>query len=248
MAVLITRPDERGKQLVEMLHKAGIPAIHLPLFSIESGSELNDLPNKLNQLKNGDYVFAVSKNAVDYAAQTLRNAGFHWRNDLHYFTVGMRTAEYFSSQTEQVVYYPCVSENSEGLLDLPAMQTLNDKQILILRGNGGRELFSEQAEKRGATIDTAECYRRVPIAYNNVEQTSICKRAGVQTVVATSMEILLYLMDFVPENEHNWLKSCRLITVSRRIARFAVKSGWTNVVVSPRADNQSLLQTLLQSH
>ncbi|EJS86411.1 HemX, partial [Pasteurella multocida subsp. multocida str. Anand1_buffalo] len=72
MAVLVTRPDVRGAQLTEMLIQAGIFAIHLPLFTIETGRELNDLPNKLSQLKAGDYVFAVSKHAVQYAVDTLK--------------------------------------------------------------------------------------------------------------------------------------------------------------------------------
>ncbi len=248
MAVLITRPDERGEQLTEMLNKAGIAAIHLPLFAIEPGTELNDLPNKVNQLKSGDYIFAVSKHAVDYATATLKYTGFHWRNDLHYFTVGQRTATYFAGQSEQCIAYPYRQENSEGLLALPAMQQLHEKTVLILRGNGGREFFAQQASARGAEVIQMECYRRIPIIYNNAEQTSLCKRAGVNTIVATSMEILTALMDFVPENEHNWLTDCRLITVSRRIGRFAEQSGWQKVIISPRADNQTLLHTLLQSN
>lgn len=247
MAVLVTRPDERGGQLVNMLNKAGIVAIHLPLFSIEPGREINELPNKYKQLKSGDYIFAVSKNAVNYAVQTLKNTGSHWRSDLNYFTVGQRTAEYFASQTGQVILYPWQQENSEGVLSLPAMQKLNDKRILILRGNGGRELFPHKAHERGAEVDIVECYQRVPVNYNNEEQSSVCKRAGVNTIIVTSVEILTYLMDFVPKTDHNWLKNCRLITISRRIKQFALHFGWKNIVISPRADNQSLLQTLLQS-
>ena len=101
------------------------------------------------------------------------------------------------------------------------MQNLQGKTVLILRGNGGRELFSEQAQKRGANVDIVECYRREPIVYNSAEQTSLCKRAGIQTIVVTSAEILTQLVDFVPQNEHNWLKSCQLITVSERISHLA---------------------------
>ena len=56
MAVLVTRPDERGKALVDQLNQAGVVALHLPLLSIEAGAELAQLPTKLNQLKSGDYV------------------------------------------------------------------------------------------------------------------------------------------------------------------------------------------------
>ena len=246
MAVLVTRPDERGQQLVDMLAKVGVVAIHLPLFNIEAGAELNGLPNKFAQLKVGDYVFAVSKSAVDFADKALKNTGFVWRDDLQYFTVGQGTAQHFAMITTLAVHYPTTQENSEGVLQLAAMQNLQGKTILILRGNGGRELLSEQAQQRGANVEIVECYRRESIVYNSTEQTSLCKRAGVQTIVATSAEILTQLVDFVPQNEHNWLKSCQLITVSERISHLAQALGWQNVIVSPRADNQTLLQTLLQ--
>ena len=32
MAVLVTRPDERGKALVDQLNQAGVVALHLPCF------------------------------------------------------------------------------------------------------------------------------------------------------------------------------------------------------------------------
>ena len=117
MAVLVTRPDERGKALVDQLNQAGMVALHLPLLSIEAGAELAQLPTKLNQLKSGDYVFLVSKSAVDFADKTLKDIGFSWRQDLQYFTVGHRTAQYFSCQTECTVRYPITSENTEGVLN-----------------------------------------------------------------------------------------------------------------------------------
>lgn len=247
MAVLITRPDERGRQLQEMLNKAGIATIHLPFFSITPGRELNELPNKINSLKSGDYVVVVSKSVVQFANQTLTDTGFRWRSDLRYFAVGQGSAECFSSECEQPMAYPYGEENSEGLLKLPPMQAaqLAGKTVLLLRGNSGRELFSEQVKARGATLDVIECYQREPISYNNEEQADLCKRAGIGTVVVTSVEILTALMDFIPKSEHNWIKSCQLITVSRRIANLATWYGFEKIVIAPRADNAALLQTVL---
>ncbi|OOF38350.1 uroporphyrinogen-III synthase [Rodentibacter mrazii] len=244
MAILVTRPDERGKQLTDLLNQAGRVALHLPLFTFESGKELESLPGKLNRLKSGSYVFLVSKSAVDFSVKTLKEIGFHWREDLQYFTVGQRTAQHFSCQSERPIHYPIEQENSEALLALPQMQQLNGKQVLILRGNSGREYFIEQAEKRGATVEIVECYRREPIIYNSDEQSSI-KRSGVDTLVVTSLEILHALIEFLPENEQDWLKNCKLVTVSSRIADVAKSQGWQTVILSPKADNQSLLKTLL---
>ena len=248
MAVLVTRPDERGRQLVEMLSQSGVAALHLPLFTLEEGYELVNLPTRLNQLNAGDYVFLVSKSAVDFADKILKKTNNIWRKDLHFFTVGERTAQYFSCQSERNVRYPIRSESSEGLLELPEMQFLQGKQILILRANNGRDFFRKQAELRGALVSYLECYRREPLLYDAEEKINSCKRLGVNTIVATSLDIVQSLLTFVPENDQAWLKQCTLITISQRIANFTKEAGWANVVISPKADNTSLLNTLLKTH
>lgn len=250
MAVLVTRPDEKGVALTEMLNKAGIAAIHLPFFTLTAGRELNQLPSQISQLKAGDYIFAVSPAAIRYAAESLQAVGFHWRKDLRYFAVGQSSAELFASQSEQAVIYPYGQENSEGLLKLPAMQDLTGKKVLILRGNGGRELFPTQAQALGAQVEILECYQRQAISYDNQLQTSICKRAGINQILVTSNEILTTLVNFVPEQERDWLFQCRLICVSQRIVKNAQQFGWQaqNLIIAPRADNQTLLQTVLSNN
>ena len=81
MNILVTRPDERGQELVDLLQQQQIFAIHQPLFTIESGRELPLLPSLFSQLNEGDYIFAVSKNAVDFAHQTMTQTGFKFRSD-----------------------------------------------------------------------------------------------------------------------------------------------------------------------
>ena len=247
MNVLVTRPNVRGQQLVEMLAQHHIFAIHQPLFQMEAGRELPALPSALTRLNAGDYVFAVSKNAIDFAHNTLVQTGFSWRSDLKYFAVGQGSANYFSAQIEQNIIYPIQSEDSESLLALPEMQQLTDKNILILRADSGRELFSEQAQKRGAQVQTLECYQRIPVDVDLKEQISLCKRAGIDVVVATSGEILTALVSNTAEEDKAWLLSCKLIVVSQRLARIAVKLGWrlADIQISNKADNNSLLQTLL---
>lgn len=248
MNVLITRPDERGQQLLEMLAEQQIFAIHQPLFRVEAGHDLPQLPSVLSNLGTGDYVFAVSKNAIDFAHQTLTETGFNWRSDLCYFAVGQRSASYFASQTEQAVRYPLQSENSEGLIELPEMQQVAGKNVVILRANSGRELFAQTMAERGATIKVLECYQRLPLSDNIPEKISLAKRAGIDTIVLTSCEILTALLENTQETEREWLFHCQLVVVSQRIAKAAEKLGWqsANVIIAEKADNQTLLQTILK--
>lgn len=247
MNVLVTRPDSRGQELVDMLNEKQIFAVHQPLFTIEAGKELPLLPSVFSRLKSGDYVFAVSPNAIDYASKTLVNTGFHFRIDLKYFAVGQRTAKYFTEKSEQAVIYPIESENSEGVLELPDMQMLQGKTLLILRANSGRELLAEKAAQRGANVQYLECYRREPVAEDLPEKLSLCKRLGVDTIVVTSSEILTSLYEQTKENHREWLFECDLVVVSNRIAKIAKQMGWQadKIVLSDKADNVSLMNTLL---
>lgn len=247
MGVLVARPAQQGAMLVDMLNKAGIASLHFPFFDIQACEQLNTLPHKLAQMKKQDYVVVVSRNAVDYAHQSLLSTGFAWRNDLHYFSVGQSSAERFCELTGFTVTYPYAQQNSEGLLALIAMQTDNlvGKQVLLLRGNEGRKLFPEQIQQRGAQLEIVQCYQRQPIAYKNLEQVSMWKRAGINALVVTSGEMLNTLLQFVPLEEQGWLKGCRLITISQRIALLARQQGWQHILVSERPNNRALFSTLI---
>ena len=59
MNVLVTRPDARGQELVELLNQQQIFALHQPLFTLEAGRELPILPSLFSQLNAGDYVFVI---------------------------------------------------------------------------------------------------------------------------------------------------------------------------------------------
>lgn len=246
MNVLVTRPGERGKELADMLNERQIFAVHQSLFTIKTGEELPQLPSVISRLKSGDYVFIVSSNAVDYAVETLINTGFHFRSDLKYFAVGQRTAKYFTEKAEQPVVYPIESENSEGVLELPEMQDLSDKTVLILRANSGRELLAEQAVLRGATVQYLECYRREPVEEDISEKINLYKRLGVDTIVVTSSETLKSLYEQASE-DCEWLFGCNLVVVGKRIAEISGQMGWQSdkIVISDKADNLSLMNTLL---
>lgn len=245
MNVLITRPDERGLQLANALAEKGIFAIHQPLFTIEKGRELATLPSIFSRLSGRDYVFAVSRSAVDFAADTLKETGFSWRSDLSYFAVGQGTANYFCAAIEQAVHYPIQSENSEGLLLLPEMQQVDGKNIVILRADSGREFFSEQMRSRGAIIQTVECYQRI-MSNQLGEQLSLAKRSGIDTIIATSGEILSVLLEQTVEEDKVWLFECRVVVIGQRMAELAKGLGWKAelVYVSEKADNNSLLEFL----
>ncbi len=245
MKVLVTRPDESGAELVAMLQQSQIEAVAYSPIEFIQGRELSELPKQLFALNKGDYVLCVSKNAVKFADQILKEKGVRWRNDVRYFAIGRATANYLASVCEKAVKYPSIFANSETFLALPEMQHLEGKNLLILRADIGRELISKTAALRGANVLPFECYKKM--VKNDInKKMSFFKQARIDTIVISSCDILTMLFENTALKDKEWLMQCRLIVVSRRIAELAIYLGYNkkNIIVSTQVNNSSLLTAL----
>lgn len=244
MTVLITRPAPAGQALVEMLRQQNIGAYYTPLISFAPGNELNRLADELAQLDDGDLLFAVSKNAVEYANRQLALQHTSWPENIRYFAIGKTTAQVLEQVSHRPVIYPQGREISEHLIKLSELQNVSGKKVLILRGNGGRELLAESLRSRGATVTFCECYQRQPVAYDGIAICEEWQKNQVNTLLITSNEMLYQLYHLVPENQRLWLTECRLVVVSERIAECASQMGWREIHIADNADNAALLNAL----
>src|SRR3990167_7545431 len=75
-------------------------------------------------------------------------------------TVGQGSAKALHELGIAEVIAPAEHFDSEGLLALPELQNVAGWRVLILRGDGGRELLGDTLRARGATVEYAACYRR----------------------------------------------------------------------------------------
>ncbi|MDR0217743.1 MAG: uroporphyrinogen-III synthase [Enterobacteriaceae bacterium] len=260
MTILITRPAPAGEELVNRLSAIGQVAFSAPLIAIYPGTDLPLLSQKLQRLSAGDAVFLLSKNAVHYANEQLVQEGLTWPDNLSYYGIGKSTSLLFQQQTGKNILWPEQGETSEELLQLPSLQKMAHKKILLLRGNGGREMIAASLTARGGKIAYCECYSRQPVKYHSSEFTRHWQQCGIKTLVVTSGEMLQLLYNLVtgsdrPENRateddnngidnKTWLLGCRLIVVSERLANIARKLGWEDIKVAKSADNDALMQAL----
>jgi uroporphyrinogen-III synthase len=107
--------------------------------------------------------------------------------------------------------------DSESLLALPALQRAGGKQVLIVRGEGGRALLGETLTQRGAEVVYAEVYRR---AAPDTDARALLSdwRQSLGFVTATSDEVLVNLLAMVPMSAHRWLRALPLAVLSERNA------------------------------
>ncbi|MCL9777525.1 uroporphyrinogen-III synthase [Vibrio methylphosphonaticus] len=239
MKVLVTRPGTQGVELCELIKKVGGTALHHPLIDI---IPCKPNGNFIHQIQNADIIIAVSQHAVINAHHTLLESGSTWPANRIYLGVGQKTAHELSNTCKQNVHYPTTSD-SENLLKLPELMDISGKTIIILRGNGGRELIHQQLTHRGAKVRYLEVYQRqfIPISSNDLDKW---QSLTLETIIVTSGEQLDYLIAQTPEPARAWLTQLTLLVPSERIAKFAKMHEFRNVITTKGASNSTILAAL----
>lgn len=160
--VVVTRPAPQAGGLIDALRAAGADAFFFPVIDILPLADTAPLAALNAELGNFDAAFFVSRNAVAQALAVLPRK--LWPARMLIATVGPGSAEALRAAGFEHVTLPTEQFDSEGVLALEAFspQNIAGKRVLILRGDGGRELLAEQLLERGAQVHLQSAYRRVP--------------------------------------------------------------------------------------
>ncbi len=235
MTVLVTRPHPDGEQLCQLLNVAGINAFHYPLLSFARGRDFTHVSNDIEQ---SDIIIAVSQHAVNATIASLQQNQRPFPAAKQYIAIGARTAQKLQQACLQPVIYPDTSE-SEHLVALPALQSIKNQRILILRGNGGRELIYSELKLRGARVKYNEVYQRVLLP---IEPQSIIhwQQQKVQQLVVSSGEQLDWLYQQTATQYHPWLTQLKLYIPSQRIEQQAKELGFLHTINTGSAANAIL--------
>ena len=239
--VLLTRPAEESATLAATLSEAGIFSSSLPLLDIEP---LPITPERQAVLRDvGRYcaVIVVSKPAARLALQQLDQAWPH----LRWFSVGAATAQVLADHGFDV-QYPQAGDDSEALLELPALREAiarPDARVLILRGEGGRELLAERLREQGASVDYLELYRRFLPAYDKGVLMQRIQLERLNGLVVSSGQGFLHLHDLAGPD---WPQVAKLplFVPSPRVHEMARAAGAEKVVDCRGASAAALLVAL----
>jgi len=159
--LLLTRPAEDCAALAAILAQSEILSSSLPLLEIQALPVSDSQRATLQAFDQYCAVIVVSKPAAHLGLALLRQ---YWPQppDQAWFTVGAATGQILAD-AGLPVSYPQQGDDSEALLELPQLREAigrPDPRVLIVRGEGGRELLSERLRALGASVDYLELYRR----------------------------------------------------------------------------------------
>ncbi len=160
VGVVLTRPRAAAEALGAPLAAEGARVWLLPALAIEDLQPTPALEKLLADLARFDMAIFVSANAAEKGLAAARRHG-PWPARLHLAAIGAATAESLRNSGLGPVISPAERHDSEALLGLAPLQVVKGQNIVVFRGEGGREHLKESLEARGARVEYAECYRRV---------------------------------------------------------------------------------------
>jgi uroporphyrinogen-III synthase len=232
-AVLVTRPVHQAEKLAGLISAANGEAVRFPALAIEPPSDPGRVKKLLLGLQTYDLAVFVSSNAVEHGLALLGSA---WPTAVAVAAVGEGSAAALRSHGIATVIVASGSADSESLLAAPQLQNLHRKRVLILRGEGGRELLAEELRLRGADVTYAECYRRVRPCADPAAIISRCERGALHAVTVMSGETLDNLQAMLGLRGQLLLRTTPLFVPHTSIAERARRAGLTEVAVTPPGD------------
>lgn len=241
--IVVTRPRAQAEALARAIAAAGGLPLRYPLLDIAAA---DPAPLAAVAPRLGDYalVFCVSPNAVEYALPVLLAAG-PWPAGTRPAGVGSGTEQAWARFGLDKVIAPKERFDSEALLELPEFQAaaVAGKKVLILRGDGGRELLRETLEARGATVDVVTCYHRRPPPQGPEVLRQAWTAGRLDAIIISSSEALGHLWEQLEAADRLRLQATPLFVPHQRIAAAAAALGLERVILTAPAD-QGLLAGL----
>jgi uroporphyrinogen-III synthase len=182
--ILITRPARQAAGFAQKIAALGGTPVIFPAIAILPPADPAPLARAHAALADYDIAIFVSANAVEYGVPDPRR----WPATLVAFAPGPGTAEALAAAGVPGTVIPETTFDSEGLLALPGLSDVRGKRVLILRGDGGRELLGETLASRGARVDYVACYRRAKPASGSAGLAEAFRDGRIDAVTITSTE------------------------------------------------------------
>lgn len=244
--VLLTRPAQESAELAATLAQHGVYSSSLPLLAIEPLPEQAEQHAQWAALAAYNALIVVSKPAARLLLERLTLRQIRVPAEQPWFSVGVATARILLQQ-HACVYHPAQGDDSEALLALPRLQQAlalyKAPKVLIVRGEGGRELLAERLRGQGAEVDYLPLYRRVLPDYPPTTLIQRVRAERLNALVVSSGQGFVHLRELAGEN---WAELARLplFVPSPRVAEQARAAGAHHVVDCRGASAAALLAAL----
>lgn len=242
--VLVTRPEPQATLLCEQIVALGAKAFAFPTIAFAPPPNEKKFHQEIMLLDEQEYLIFISPQAVAASINAIKQAWPQLPSHLKIAAVGAGTARALTNAGLSVDLQPNSEWSSQGLLDLPEFQKIENRKIAIIRGVGGRELLDTMLAERGAQVLPIIAYERVLPVIDNRDCLSLLQQGKITIIVCTSFEsvsnLKILLGDAWPHVLH-----LPLIVMSERVKLLAQGLGFQTIWVTPEASQAAILDLIV---
>ena len=238
LITLITRPENEGRVLAKKLTSLGVKTHCQPLFD----HHLNQCRKELLEIldnTNLPIIIFISAASVKFANKIQPISTWSYDKVL---AVGSATAS--ALYDLGIIATAPKAHHSEGLLKLACLQSINKKDIMVVRGNGGREHLVKTLQKRGANTHYFEAYQRIWRQLpSHIAQH--WRSVQINCIVITSNALLKSVVQLLPTSDEYWQNKCLWVVASERIAQQARDFGIAHVINAHGANDDAITNAII---
>lgn len=183
---------------------------------------------RLAEAAHCDRLIFTSPAAADAAARLLPLETLRPGSVL---AVGEGTARVLRQHGAHKVIAP-TRMDSEGLLALPAMQSLNGLRLALITAPGGRGMIAAHVRERGAEVFRVDVYERVPLPISAATVARLQALQGTTVLAVSSGEALDTVLPQLPAALLARWQQSPVVTASARLAELAAQRGFRCVSVA----------------
>jgi len=241
-SIVVTRPAGQADGLCAALRGLGAEPLRFPLLTIAPVADPAPLQAVARRLADFSLAFFVSPNAVRFALDAILPVA-PWPDSLQVATVGKGSEAALAERGFSRVIAPSIGFDSEAVLALPAFQAeaVAGRRVLVLRGDGGRDLLGDTLTARGARVEYLTCYHRGGPADDPSPLVERARAGRLDALTLTSSEGVAHLLA-LPGAEV--LKAVPVFVPHPRIAAAARDAGFSTVIATGAGD-QGLIDGLI---
>jgi uroporphyrinogen-III synthase len=234
MGIVLTRPLDQSRATAARLEPLGATVFVFPALAIVDPPDAGTLDRTIAELDKFSLGIFVSANAVERGLGAARSRRA-WPAGLKVAAVGGATAQALRDAGHGDVIVPTTGADSEALLAMPQLQSVEGQNIIVFRGEGGRELIAEVLTGRGARVTCLTCYRRVRPEGDPRALLAAWRSGKVDAVSAMSAESLANFLEMVGTEGRTLMQSTPLLVPHPRVAERAHRLGLDKVAVTDAA-------------
>ena len=248
IGVVVTRPALQATNLCALIEQHGGNAVTFPVINItppDDGAWLS-----VRQLQTVDLMIFVSVHAVHAVAEMLARHQLKIPARARVAAVGPKTAAQCERASIRVDFVAREIINSEGLLDALRDLDVAGRNILIFRGQSGRELIKQGLEARGGKVRYVECYRREVAKPSEAELQSLLARwrkNEIHSVVIGSAAVMDALLELIGTHHRALPDATAIFAYSQRVAAHCRATGLrADIRVAEKPTDESMVDAIIQ--